>query len=217
MSTAAILTPSTAASAASEAASGSTNSDPRLTAVIAILTIIGIILIGVIVFITVRLRRGDTGSGDRRSMAGPFHGTSIWEREHPATRITPFDAQYKSPTFNHVPGSDMRIAHRRPDGAWHFADSRTPFKPEGVSDLDNTPSPMSAASSRVFPFSSHYNSAANGSNLTLNSPMTTKEQELAAFRLAAAQPRNDPLDDSWASSRPLPIPPPAYQRHSHMG
>lgn len=198
-------------------ASGPANSDPRLTAVIAILTIIGIVLIGVIVFITVRLRRGDTGTGDRRSMAGPFHGTSIWEREHPATRITPFDTQYKSPTFNHIPGSDMRIAHRRPDGAWHFADSRTPFTPEGVSDLDNTPSPMSAASSRVFPFSPHYNSGANGSSLTLNTPMSTKEQETAAFRLAAAQPRNDPLDDMWASSRPLPLPPPAYQRHSHIG
>lgn len=216
MSSASVLA-SSPASGTSAAASVSANGDPRLSAVIAILTIIGIVLIGVIVFITVRLRRGDTGTGDRRSMAGPFHGTSIWEREHPATRITPFDTQYKSPTFNHIPGSDMRIAHRRPDGAWHFADSRTPFTPEGVSDLDNTPSPMSAASSRVFPFSSHYNSAANGSNLTLNTPMTIKEQEIAAFRLAAAQPRNDPLDDMWASSRPLPPPPPAYQRHSHVG
>ncbi|KAH6885451.1 hypothetical protein BKA70DRAFT_1337531 [Coprinopsis sp. MPI-PUGE-AT-0042] len=183
------------------------NSDPRLTAVIAILTIIGIVLIGVIVFITLRLKRRDADRPDRRSMAGPFHGTSIWGREHPALRITPFDAPSNSPSFNHKPGSDMRIAHRRPDGAWHFADSREPFTPIGVSDIENTP---------VFPFSSHYNSVSSRSNLSLNSPITTKDSEVAATRLAAAQPRRDSSDD-WTMSRPLPPPPPAYQRHPRGG
>lgn len=46
----------------------------------------------------------------------------------------------------------MRIAYRRPDGAWHFADSSTPFTPTGVSDLENIPT--SAVSSKLFPFSS---------------------------------------------------------------
>ena len=35
----------------------------------------------------------------------------------------------------------MRIAIRRPDGAWHFADSRTPFTPVGVNELDVVPHP----------------------------------------------------------------------------
>ena len=30
----------------------------------------------------------------------------------------------------------MRIAFRRPDGAWHFGDSLTPFTPAGVNDID---------------------------------------------------------------------------------
>lgn len=46
----------------------------------------------------------------------------------------------------------MRIAYRRPDGAWLFADSRTPFTPLGVSDLENTPVP--AVSTKSSPFSS---------------------------------------------------------------
>ena len=40
----------------------------------------------------------------------------------------------------------MRIAVRRPDGAWHFTDSRTPFTPSGIKDLDNVPSLKSSAS-----------------------------------------------------------------------
>ena len=45
----------------------------------------------------------------------------------------------------------MRIALRRPDGAWHFADSRTPFTPTGVSEIDVVPSPISTIASRGFP------------------------------------------------------------------
>lgn len=29
----------------------------------------------------------------------------------------------------------MRIAFRRPDGAWHIGDSLTPFEPAGVNDI----------------------------------------------------------------------------------
>lgn len=45
----------------------------------------------------------------------------------------------------------MRIAIRRPDGGWDFADSGAPFTPQGVTELDVTPSPSS--SRRYFPFS----------------------------------------------------------------
>ena len=44
----------------------------------------------------------------------------------------------------------MRIAFRRPDGAWHFADSLTPFAPAGVNDIDVLPSPSVTTSECSF-------------------------------------------------------------------
>lgn len=44
----------------------------------------------------------------------------------------------------------MRIALRRPDGAWHIADSLTPFKPAGVHDIDVLPSPSASTSECSF-------------------------------------------------------------------
>lgn len=41
----------------------------------------------------------------------------------------------------------MRIAFRRPDGAWHFADSRTPFTPAGVHEIDVLPSNTTSSTS----------------------------------------------------------------------
>ncbi|PPQ86484.1 hypothetical protein CVT24_010254 [Panaeolus cyanescens] len=51
----------------------------------------------------------------------------------------PTSKKQKSISTDHTPGSDMRIALRRPDGAWHFADSRTPFTPVGVGEIDVLP------------------------------------------------------------------------------
>ena len=41
----------------------------------------------------------------------------------------------------------MRIAFRRPDGAWYFADSRTPFTPAGVTEIDILPSNTTSSTS----------------------------------------------------------------------
>ena len=38
----------------------------------------------------------------------------------------------------------MRIANRRPDGAWQFSDFRSSFSPRGISDLDLSPSSSSS-------------------------------------------------------------------------
>ncbi|TFK26314.1 hypothetical protein FA15DRAFT_299397 [Coprinopsis marcescibilis] len=137
--------------------------DPRITAVIVVLVLVALVLIALVVTLTIRVKRRTDGE-KRASMTGPFHGTTIWEREHPASQISPFGAPRSTPRFDHQPGNDMRIAHRRPDGAWHFADPRTPFRPVGVSDIENTPSPspiaftpLSTPSMFNSPFSPHFN------------------------------------------------------------
>ena len=48
----------------------------------------------------------------------------------------------------------MRIAFRRPDGAWHIADSLTPFEPAGVNNIDFLPPPSASASECSFSFGS---------------------------------------------------------------
>lgn len=86
----------------------------------------------------------------------------------------------------------MRIAVRRPDGAWQFTDPSTPFTPVGVSDLEAAP--VSAASSQFFPFSSRY-------------AAPSKEKEVEDAKKAS---KEDPFND-YDSIVP---PPPAYQRHA---
>lgn len=45
----------------------------------------------------------------------------------------------------------MRIATRRPDGAWQFSDPQAPFTPTGVSEIDVLPSPSSSTASMLPP------------------------------------------------------------------
>lgn len=71
-------------------------------------------------------------------------------------RITPFGTHApdsETPRFIHSPGQNMRIATRRTDGAWDFADPRAPFAPTGITDLDNVafPSPTSEGRKFLFP------------------------------------------------------------------
>lgn len=90
------------------------------------------------------------------------------------------------------PGEDMRIAIRQPDGAWHFADSRTPFEPSGVNDLENVPSPISPS----------YTSMPSVSSLKLSS-RKVDEVKIESFRA-----RFDP--DLDLEVNPTLPPPPAY-------
>ncbi|KAG5644310.1 hypothetical protein DXG03_008728 [Asterophora parasitica] len=89
-------------------------------------------------------RRLSKGSKEHGSESFISPGTRL-DRSHPAARITPFGHPGgETPRFNHTPGSDMRIATRRADGAWDFADPRGPFTPTGVGELDVCPSPSSS-------------------------------------------------------------------------
>ncbi|KAF9047671.1 hypothetical protein BJ165DRAFT_1117351 [Panaeolus papilionaceus] len=119
--------------------------DKRILTVVVILGIAAFFLVLYIIHITIKLKRRQRAEGTE----GPFAGT-VLAGEHLAAKITPFGegvAGSRGPRYNHTPGSDMRIALRRPDGAWHFADSRTPFTPVGVSEIDVLPSPTVSTSS----------------------------------------------------------------------
>ncbi|KDR69873.1 hypothetical protein GALMADRAFT_913495 [Galerina marginata CBS 339.88] len=122
--------------------------DHRILVVVVILGIVGAFLIAFIIYTTLRVKRRQDAEA-----SGPYQGTAI-HNDHPATHIVPFGAGgphsgLNGPRYKHNPGEDMRIALRRPDGAWHFTDSRTPFTPLGVADLDVTPSPMSSSASLI--------------------------------------------------------------------
>lgn len=150
-----------------------------------ILGIIGAFLVAFVLYITLRLKRRQSNGED----SGPYQGT-VMHSDHPAAQITPFAegngrGAGHGPKFHHNPGEDMRIALRRPDGAWHFADSRTPFTPAGVSDIDVLPSPMSSSTSL----------ASYSSRLPLKSK---KSQEARTAR------------DDFELSSPIVAPPPAY-------
>jgi len=131
----------------SNAADAIPKDDHRILVVVIILGILGAFLIAYIIYITLHVKRRQ----DNGEVLGPYQGTLIENDDHPAARITPFGAigGGYGPRYKHMPGSDMCIAIRRPDGAWHFTDSRTPFTPYGVADLDVMPSPISSATSLI--------------------------------------------------------------------
>lgn len=71
--------------------------DSRILALIIVLSIVGACIIGGIVWYTLRLKRRDR---EHRLSIGPFHGTQIYDKDHPASRITPFGAgPANSPSF----------------------------------------------------------------------------------------------------------------------
>jgi len=99
---------------------------------------IGLLIIASIIIFTTRMKR-------RRNVreldyVSSSHG-SVVDRLHPASKITPFGRpRSEGPRFSHIPGSNMRVAIRRPDGAWDFSRPPSSFTPLGVNELDLSPS-----------------------------------------------------------------------------
>lgn len=170
----------------------STRAPPRIIdhrIVIAVLVVFGVVLIGLIIYTTVCLKK-------RRSVksCGPSEGTFV-DPEHLAAQITPFGGRgphggSNAPRFVHTPGEGMRIAFRQPDGSWHFGDSLTPFAPEGVNMVDPLPSPSSSAS-----------------EFFLNTPAKEKKVQ-ARYEPGSYKPECD------SSIIPIAFPPPAYHCES---
>jgi len=179
----------------SNAADATPKDDHRILVLVIILGIVGAFMIAYIIYITLHVKRRQ----DNGEVLGPYQGTLIQNHDHPAAHITPFGAiggGYGRPQYKHKPGSDMRIAVRRPDGAWHFTDSRTPFTPSGVADLDVVPSPISSATSLISFNSRFPSSKAQGASTT---------REPYNFKLSAPptayhpEPCRDHFDDSRSS------------------
>ncbi|KAJ7877006.1 hypothetical protein B0H13DRAFT_993766 [Mycena leptocephala] len=62
-------------------------------------------------------------------------------RTHPATLMVLPPHGEGNPRFVHTPGTNMRIATRRADGAWEFADPRAPFTPAIIADASDAALP----------------------------------------------------------------------------
>lgn len=214
------------ASTSSSANASTSSPDPRNAAIGAVLGVAGLILLVGIVFITVRKRRRQQSDGEKP--VGPFQGTAVLDKGHPAARIVPFGTPgteghffRKSLLFfaltnagitfiaGHAPGQDMRIAIRRPDGAWDFTDPSEPFTPTGVSEIH--PSPTSS-STNLIPNSRRQ----KGSRSTRSAVMEYKEQESRVSRMIRLG-YDERDNDLGMSDGPLPHPPPAYGQEPTVG
>ncbi|KAJ7766507.1 hypothetical protein DFH07DRAFT_343973 [Mycena maculata] len=115
----------------------STPANAPSSAVIPItISVIAVVLLVSLMFITLHFRRKNNKSisaAQARKGREAQPGETV-SRPHPAAlMITPAEGK-GTPRFVHTPGTNMRIATRRPDGAWEFADPRAPFTPAIIAD-----------------------------------------------------------------------------------
>ncbi|KAJ6550663.1 hypothetical protein DFH09DRAFT_1168647 [Mycena vulgaris] len=143
--------PTTPISSSTSPFSSSTPSKtPSLAIPIAIVAIVILLLVS-IMLLTFHFRR----QNKKKSSAAQRKGREVQagetvSRAHPAAlMITPAEGK-GTPRFVHTPGTNMRIATRRADGAWEFADPRAPFTPAIIADAaDAVPSRNSSAATSV--------------------------------------------------------------------
>ncbi|KAJ7727362.1 hypothetical protein B0H16DRAFT_257242 [Mycena metata] len=92
----------------------------------------------------------------RRQTKKKFNGKEVQagetvSRTHPAAlMITPAEGK-GTPRFVHTPGTNMRIASRRSDGAWEFADPRAPFTPAIIADASDAASSRNSSALSLAP------------------------------------------------------------------
>jgi len=111
-----------------------TSHDGTPAGVIAAVVVIMVVLtIGAAVYLVLRWRGRRTGYDPERRARAPM----AVEGNHVPASTSPYGSTSNLvPHFHHVPGANMRIATRRPDGAWEFSNPGTPFKPLGVTEIE---------------------------------------------------------------------------------
>ncbi|KXN82439.1 hypothetical protein AN958_02558 [Leucoagaricus sp. SymC.cos] len=203
---------SASASASSSARTSASSHDPRNVVVGCVLGIVGLILLVGILILTLRVRRRQKSA--RNSVMQPFHGSAVLDKRHPAARIVPFGTPgAEGHYYRHTPGKDMRIAIRRPDGAWDFTDPNQPFTPNGVTDI--VPSPVSSTAT-FSSISKRQQEAPPAVNRGSAAILAYKEQESRAAQMIRLG--YDARDHDLAmGDGPLPYPPPAYGQEPTVG
>lgn len=126
---------------------------------------------------------------------------------HPAARITPFSPNANGvrdmpgSQFDYKPGENMRIAMRRPDGAWDFVDpAAANSSPYGATHLDGMPVSSSTASFSSYPPPQPSTAA-----------RSKKEEEAARWR------RKEFDFEMGTADGELMAPPPAYGQTAGTG
>ncbi|KAL0955553.1 hypothetical protein HGRIS_001792 [Hohenbuehelia grisea] len=231
-------------------------SDHRLVILGATLGVIGALLIALIIFLTARFRVGKTADDydvEPTKTADQGPGPGAWARAarksmrirtitppSPATsRITPFGSPVgeRPPprhAFTHRPGENMRIARRRSDGAWQFSDTRSPFSPSGVSELDADiyhgapsaagscpPSPSSTSSfTHPGPHSPPPRASIKKSPLggaTMGYSMSKEHEVMLSWQAPHRPGLESPMNDSEFVTEEIPPPAYAYDRDISRG
>jgi len=206
----------TSAPTSTSTSTSSTDHRPLITAVI--LSVFAVLVIGGILWFTLRSKRTRAGNFEEGRAKGDDVESSMWwgvgvDKNHPAARITPFSrarVRAGGPQFGHTPGSNMRIAIRRPDGAWSFSDPRAPFTPSIISDIDAlSPSRSYSPSPEI------YNSPSPSASVAFlpqeppkSAAALAKEQESKAAR--EIRLGYDRFDLQYEDPGDGFIPPPAY-------
>ncbi|KAF9012733.1 hypothetical protein BDQ17DRAFT_1344528 [Cyathus striatus] len=198
-------TTDTSASASATSLDATPKSDSRILAVVIILSVLGFLIISGVMYFTYRQSRRRRRAGS--IAAGPYHGFVV-DKDHPAAHVTPFGAPGgEGPRFLHTPGSDMRLALRRPDGAWHFSSPRSPFTPTGISEPSPLPSP--SISSPYLPLGSPRPSLSVKSN---------KELEVEREREKKKKEEREGYAYGYEDIEGFPNPPPpAYGVYAYEG
>ncbi|KAJ7062337.1 hypothetical protein C8F01DRAFT_128113 [Mycena amicta] len=145
------VSPPTSSTTSSSSSSTTTNppSSTSSTTLIQIVIVVvcGVLLLCLIMFIIFRrrqnkkqIRKAQAPMRKEPEVQVQVQAGEIVSRTHPAAlMITAADGK-GTPRFVHTPGTNMRTATRRADGAWEFSDPRAPFAPSIIADASERPS-----------------------------------------------------------------------------
>ncbi|KAJ6602221.1 hypothetical protein B0H10DRAFT_663399 [Mycena sp. CBHHK59/15] len=133
--------PATPSSASPSPSSSSAPSNAPSHAIPVAIAAIAVLFLVSLMLLALHFRRQNkkkTSAAQTRKGREVHAGETV-SRTHPAAlMITPAEGK-GTPRFVHTPGTNMRIATRRADGAWEFADPRAPFTPAIIADAADAP------------------------------------------------------------------------------